>query len=415
MLSDSLYASAFAVKKAKLWKRLSDTQIFAVRHSDSTISYGCVMGQAGQHYAVVFFLGDSGLASVDRIIREADQARPLYEQHELFYSQNCVSVSFVNKSELRDREVSEISDYCKANDIHLRGAHAYPHFERCRPPFIPWYLDDETDQRHMQEGLNAALDVAGRLERETPEALGFRKGSPCAHSLPLLTATENGFAWSFICPKRPSLPDYPAAVITDELAFARVNQARTSSGEWACMILLHNQAAIPNGEQLEENEEPHSAPYFPYALMITRMEDGQILEMTLAYDSEDYVPEFVAAVLKVARQYGKPTALRVQDERTYVFLHPIAQALGIRLYREENIEPLNDALNGYLDHFYSSDGHATLQNEFDLFIDLLRKDGTLCQIPQPLFEQVLDLAERNILPPDLRRAVQKEDQRRKMQ
>lgn len=163
MLSNSLYASAFAIKKAKLWKKLSDNQFFAVRHFDSNVSYCCVMGNAGMEYGLAFFLGDSGLAGMDHMNREAEQALPLHERHDLFCSQDCVSVSFANKPELRDRELAEITAYCKANGIQPRGAHAYPQFDRYRPHFIPWYIDDEADQRYMQESLNAALRRAGRL------------------------------------------------------------------------------------------------------------------------------------------------------------------------------------------------------------------------------------------------------------
>lgn len=414
MLSDSLYASAFAVKKAKLWKKLSDTQLFAVRHSDSTISYCWVMGHTGQFYSLAFLLNESDLVSIDRIHRQDDQPLLPHEQLELFCLQDCMSVSFVNKAELRDRDFPEISAYCKANGIQPRGAHAYPRFDRCRPPFIPWYLDDETDQRHMQEGLSAALDVARRLESETPEALGFRSGSPYAHSLPLLTATENGFVWSSIRPKQPSPPAYPAAVIADELAFARLNQARTSSGEWACMILLHNQPIVPSKELLEEGKEPRSAPFYPYTLMIVSMEDGQILELTLTHDPEDYVPSFVTAVLETARQYGKPTALCVQDDRTYDFLRPIAHALGIRLHREEAIEPLCDALDGYFERFYAPDDQMSFDDELDLFIEVLRNGEALRQMPQTLFKQVFALADKDVLPVDVFRAIQKEAQRRKM-
>ena len=414
MLSDSLYASAFAVKKAKLWKKLSDNQLFAVRHFDSTLSYCCVMGNMGQHYALAFFLGDTGLASLDRMNREADQSLLPHEQHELFCAQDCIAVSFVNKPELRGSETAEITAYCKTNGIQPRGAHAYPQFDRYRPHFIPWYIDDETHQRYMLEGLNAALEVARRLETETPDALGFREGSPYEHSIPLLTAAANGYVWSSLSPKPLAAAAYPAAVITDELAFARIKQGKPVGGKWACMILLHNQPMVPGEEQLEEGEEPHSAPYFPYLLMIVSLEDGRILGLTPAHDAEDYVPEFVAAVLETARKNGKPAALCVQDKRTYDFLLPIAQTLGIRLMQEEAINPLCDALDGYLDQFYAPSDDTPTEDEFDLFVNVLRDGEALRQMPQPLFKQVLALVDENVLPLDVCHAVRREAQRRGM-
>ena len=414
MLSDSLYASAFAVKKAKLWKKLFDNQLFAVRHFDSTISYCCVMGKARLEYVLAFFLGDSGLASLDHINREAEQVLPVHEQHELLCSQDCVSVSFVNKSDLRPRELAEISSYCKANGIQPRGAHAYPQFDRCRPHFMPWYIDDETEQRYMLEGMNAALEVARRLETETPEALGFKKGTPYEHSIPLLTAGKDGYIWDSIHPKpQPALHD-PAAVLSDELALARIKQNKSVSGEWACLILLHNQPIVPGEEKLQEGEEPHSAPYFPYLMMIVSMEDGMVLGLIPAHDPEDYAPEFTAAMLEMMRKNGKPSALYVQDTRTYDFLLPLAQALSIRITQEENIDPLCDALDGYLNRFYASADNSPDENELELFMNALRNDEALRQMPQPLFEQVLTLVGKNIFPLDVCDAIRKEAQRRGM-
>ena len=149
-------------------------------------------------------------------------------------------------------------------------------------------------------------------------------------------------------------------------------------------------------------------------MMIVSMEDGMVLGLIPAHNPEDYAPEFTAAMLEMMRKNGKPSALYVQDTRTYDFLLPLAQALSIRITQEENIDPLCDALDGYLNRFYASADNSPDENELELFMNALRNDEALRQMPQPLFEQVLTLVSKNILPLDVCHAIRKEAQRRGM-
>ena len=56
----------------------------------------------------------------------------------------------------------------------------------------------------------------------------------------------------------------------------------------------------------------------------------------------------------------------------------------------------------------------SFDDELDLFIEVLRNGEALRQMPQTLFKQVFALADKDVLPVDVFRAIQKEAQRRKM-
>jgi len=60
MVSDELMQAAFQYKKTKLWKKVTDTELFAVRLSDGEIAYVCIMGMAGQHCALAAYVGQVG-------------------------------------------------------------------------------------------------------------------------------------------------------------------------------------------------------------------------------------------------------------------------------------------------------------------------------------------------------------------
>ena len=60
MASDRMYELAFQYKKTKLWKKLYDSEIFALKLSDGEIGYCCVMGMAGQVNAISLYVGEKG-------------------------------------------------------------------------------------------------------------------------------------------------------------------------------------------------------------------------------------------------------------------------------------------------------------------------------------------------------------------
>ena len=53
-LMDELFDAAFEYKELKLWKKLWDDQVFAVRCQDGTVLYACVMGRNGEYTAILY-------------------------------------------------------------------------------------------------------------------------------------------------------------------------------------------------------------------------------------------------------------------------------------------------------------------------------------------------------------------------
>ena len=103
MLSDAHYSLAFALRKAKPWKKLYDSQIFAIRHSDGQISYCSIMGHNGDHLALALYPGESGLHSLRAIFNHDYMMVEPYLQHEMMLAQDCLMVSFESKAELMGR------------------------------------------------------------------------------------------------------------------------------------------------------------------------------------------------------------------------------------------------------------------------------------------------------------------------
>ncbi len=55
MTREDLYSLAFRYKKAKLWLRLFDTQVFAVRTEKGETIFICIMGRMDEHISVAVY------------------------------------------------------------------------------------------------------------------------------------------------------------------------------------------------------------------------------------------------------------------------------------------------------------------------------------------------------------------------
>ena len=55
MTREDLYSLAFRYRKTKLWLRLFDTQVFAVRTEKGETIFICIMGRMGEHISVAVY------------------------------------------------------------------------------------------------------------------------------------------------------------------------------------------------------------------------------------------------------------------------------------------------------------------------------------------------------------------------
>ena len=172
---DELYDLALRFKKAKLWDKLCDIDLFAVRLSNGQDGYCSIMGNEGSYFALALYIGEKGLLSCYRIFN-GQYLRTEDERFEHMLSQDCLQVCFDNKDTLCSADLKSVQDYAKRNGVHFRGAHSYPFFQKMKPMYRPWFIDDKIDHILLREALEAALFIAEKLKNTTAEALGFTDG-----------------------------------------------------------------------------------------------------------------------------------------------------------------------------------------------------------------------------------------------
>lgn len=97
MTRDKLYDAAFRYKKAKIWKKLWDSEIFAVKLKSGETGYVCIMGRNGEYNALALYIGQEGFESYRRMADMEQYSGSELKNHELMLQQQCLQVALENK------------------------------------------------------------------------------------------------------------------------------------------------------------------------------------------------------------------------------------------------------------------------------------------------------------------------------
>lgn len=354
MIKDKLFQTAFEYKKTRLWNKLRDSQIFAIKHSDGTIGYCCVMGKANEYNALAIY--DDITSIPTYYYNQSDEDLPEIEM-ENFTRQSCVSVVFSNKSELLKEDLKDVTEYCKKNDIQLRGRNAYPEFKKFKPYSFPWYIEDEEDKIRLLEGMEAAIEVSKKLKGKRPYE--FIEGKYYDRQIPLLEKTVDGYIWSFTNLPPFKAPEYPKGSLNKIAIPIQLSKAPKLNTDWICHIFLSSEPVQEDG-----------APFFPFVMLIVDDENEVILGAYLSSNPCDYTEEFTKYFTSAIIQTGKPRYIYVSNNRTEAFLSDLSTQLGIKLRHEEYNELIDAIINEFFNKASDNNDPSELMNElFDVFED----------------------------------------------
>ncbi len=414
-MDNELYDLSFAFKKARLWKKLWDSQLFAVKHSDGSLGYCCVMGRAGKHLALAVYPGQEGLQAYRMMSIDWDDLEP-YEMKEKALLQDCVMVSFQNKIELQEEEQEALADYCADRGVALRGQKACPQFERFRPLHHPWFLDEPKDILHMKEALSAALEVSRRLETRDAYTLGFTDGPPYDRDIPLLTMEKKRYAWRLLSLPQPPPVTYPSIGMPDDITMERLRRSKKTAAEWAAGIFMNPEPSVDESQTDPQTGRPLKAPAYPMLLMVIDTQSGMILGMPMSHEPQDYLPPFTKGLADLMVKSGKPRRMLVRDERTYALLRQICPQIGIQLRQVESIELLEEALAEFFEHFNrrrkAGDDSPGIDDKTRILLKNLEQLPSFEDMPGQMLQYLLEMLSAGGLSDKLVSMVKTEAKRR---
>ncbi len=387
MIPDKLYDLAFSYKKTKLWKKLYDTQMFAVKLSDGKIGYICVMGIAGEYCALALYVGDKGFESYSRLL--FNDSIDHSDLQEAAINQACLQCSFENSSGLAYDELDEVKDYAVRHDMKLRGRNAYPHFVKYAPECMPWYIENKSEQEQIGEALAAAIELSDLLENKVidkPEYL-----APITRDIILLEPENGRYKVTYTTiPPIPS-PRYPEPMLND-LHIAGIKKLKKRD-IWECRIVRITKPL---------QRSPKEAPTFPTAL-IARSQNSDILIPVMPVvhyneNSSEMMDIFCGFMLE---QKICPKEIKVSDDLSYSFIKEFCKRTGIVLTRYDEMDGMDDiehALFGHINEDMESDidGDEDISEIFEALSQM--SVAELKSLPEFIINDFKLLAESDMLP-----------------
>lgn len=411
---EELYNLAFELKKAKLWDKLYEDEVFAFPLDDGQTGYCVMMGMMGEHFALALYMGERGFQSFRNIQQYSglmsSGANPLRAM-EFMLSQRCLQCSFENKDELSPEELASVRAYASPRQIKFRGSNSFPQFKKFLPAKMPQGISNE-DGESLTKAVRAALEVNRKLTEAgwtgaQKEALGFSAGLAHDRPYPLLTPDGDSFQWSVGQFPPPSPPEYPRPALRNDLLRERVKRAKKQNTSWVCDLLM-----LPQPVMDEESGEA----YFAYILMLADKRTGEGIPFEMVRDYEENAQELLQALGERMLERGVPRQIIVTDDRTYSFLKNFAGATNIRLVQNEADELLEEIEEGLMEALDGADSWEMEDGGILGMISTLLMtvdEADLLEIPDNIWNELRMAAEDEGAPEEILRRYDELDRKRR--
>lgn len=320
-----LYDAAIEFKKKECWNWMWDTDIFGVQNPiTGEIGYCCVMGGAGEHFALAVYQGSEGLKGY--LTLQSKENLPSLE--DILTLQKLLMASFEDRELLQKEDIQLIKKF----DLKFSGSDSWPLFRSYRPGCYPWYLTAE-EARYLTLCLWQAIDISFRF-KDNSNLLT----SPYTENHYLVRVPKKektGLSWrdEWIEP----LPLKKAEMIVEPIDEIRLEKTKRRiphhQGVWEVDLFYSPKPIKEKGER----------PFYPYIALWVDHYSGFILSQHLAKPAE-CISEFPGQFLKLAEDYKTlPQEILVRKEETFNLLEPITSELGIKLRRVKRLSMLEDA------------------------------------------------------------------------
>lgn len=335
-----LISLAFDFRDAQLWEVFADNNVYAVQLRSGEIGYCCVMGQAGEHYALGLYIGNRGwntylnfalMAGVDQ-----DEMMQIANRLDCI---NCdyMAGSMIEPSEEAKAVLEYAKEYSKGHDSRLSLSDLMPDFVRYAPCLYPSILTEKSDVEALEDAFSASLFLAEKLKSSSMFDLGFSENGIRASDrggqiIPLIAPKGNSFAI-----KMTTLPGrmpevYPEPSFNHpELVVMLAGLPVLSNLECRQMVMA---SPVQNGDER----------YFPITILAVDGNDSHVIFTNIIKESDKAHETMVQDLaLKIVNSGHRPTKIFVQDDRTELLLKDFCAKTGITMARVTKLKHLSYA------------------------------------------------------------------------
>ena len=319
-----LYTAALEFKELAPWDWMHDCDIFGVKNPENgEIGYCCIMGAAGEHYALGLYLGSEGLMGITKIL----SGEFSNFKDEAFFLQKCLMASFEDRKYLNKQDLAQI----KTLDLKFRGSNAWPMFRNHTPGFVPWYLDS-AQARFLTIALQQAIDVSKRF-RKDKSLLEYPSNAHYFVRVPRKMGEDIVWQDEWLVPL-PAEKEALPVVHVDETILSRLKKAKsTRKGTWEIDFFYMPAVISEKGER----------PCYPFMSLIVDHDSAFIFNFQI--EKRDMVlTNFPAKFIEfLEKTKFMPGRILVKRDEIRRILEPLAAKLGIELRSVESLPAMEYA------------------------------------------------------------------------
>ena len=392
---DKLYDAAFRYKKAGIWKKLWDNEVFAIKLTSGETGYISIMGRDGSYCALGLYIGEDGFQGYRAIANINGFTGDTFLDHELLLQQNSLQMVLENKEFLLPEELDEVRSYAKRNDIRLSGKNAFPQFIKYEPKYHPWKVQSKEDQQALLEALEAAILLADLLRTAKPKELGIISIAPDTKEVPLFEVKEGQLQRVGMAPlpgDKPDIYEYVPAI--NEVAMASVKKL-PRKGIWESELV-----------RMTEPVQNHSyeTPYYPLLLLVVESKSYYLLPIPMVMHAEKNPQDMLQAFADSWKNQNMyPKEIRCRDERTYAVLKDFCEKTNVKISIYEDEMPALDDVECHLFSEWSDPDEEEILDEMAETIEALlaMSPAELKMMPEPLIEQLRMPLTMGVFPDEL--------------
>lgn len=401
MTRNDLYDMAFRYKKAGIWKKLWDNEVFAIKLKNGEFGYISIMGQNGEYNALGLYIGEEGFGSYRILADMGGSTGNPFKDHELMLQQRSLQAALEIKDDLMPEEVEEVKAYAKKNGIKLSGKNAYPQFIKYEPGYHPWKVQKKEDIDSLYEAMQAACLLAEELKTQLAEDLGIFPIGPWTHEVPSFEVKGDKIVEAGLAPLPGDLEvHYDYVKAENQIALASVKKL-PRKGIWESELICMMDP-IQNS--------PDEVPYYPLMLLVVESKSFYMLPVPIVDHAEKNQQKVLQEFANAWKNQGcYPKEIRCRDERTYALLKDFCEKTDVRIrIHKKSLPALDDAEAALLNHSLGEDEDETLGMLEDAIDAILSMDITeLKTMPKPLLDELRLMISHNIFPRDIAEALEK--------
>lgn len=339
---DQLYELAYEYRKTKLWKKISEDQIFAIRLNDGQIGFINIMGAGNEFNAINLTIGEDNLLNFKKVI----ESNMDYSNYDYFVSTLLLEnhqLIFGNKDDLDPGEVKEVRKFKKDHGIKISGSLTFPYFRKSEK-FSPLkQFDNEKDYSYIKQAISASIDLSNILGDSNAEDVDIYS----IYDEPSIMVLENdGESYKIkdsVDVDWDKENIYPVANIIDISTLRKIKKSK-KSGQMECQLVV-----FP-----EPVEDSDFVPHYPQTLLAVDKSSGEAISTKPVEDYTKNPNEIVNSFFEMLSNLDRiPKVINVADKRTYNLLKEICANSKINLSIKNNLIELEEVKNGLFDYLDS--------------------------------------------------------------